>query len=143
MLKVGFSNSCTALQKREALEAVRMFPENPGRSRVIIRSFSELTWDNFRRQRILESEISEYNGDLGSPILFVRHDLSLCKAKIGRFLASFRCRSASSGSAKTLFGPCCESAVSNQTRRKGMHKAPTVGKGSDSDSTRSHATAQE
>jgi hypothetical protein len=110
MLKVRFSNSGTALQKREALEAVRMLPKNAGHSRIIIRGFSELTWR---------------------------------KAKIGHILASFRSGSASSGSAKTLFGPCCEFAVSNQALRKGMHKAPTVEKGSDSDSTRSQATAQE
>ncbi len=124
-------------RKREALAAARMFLENAGHSRVIIRNFrdsffpyegkaikeffesirkkfhpdlvfthyrgdlhqdhrliSELTWNTFRNHLILEYEVPKYDGDLGSPNLFVALDESLCKAKIRHILASFRSQAA-------------------------------------------------
>jgi LmbE family N-acetylglucosaminyl deacetylase len=54
------------------------------------RLISELTWNTFRNHLILEYEVPKYDGDLGSPNVFVALDESLCKAKIRHILASFR-----------------------------------------------------
>jgi LmbE family N-acetylglucosaminyl deacetylase len=54
------------------------------------RLISELTWNAFRDHLILEYEIPKYDGDLGSPNLFVGLDETLCKAKIHHILSSFR-----------------------------------------------------
>ena len=49
------------------------------------RLISELTWNTFRSHLILEYEIPKYDGDLGSPNLFVPLQESTCRDKI-RFL---------------------------------------------------------
>ena len=54
------------------------------------RVISELTWNCFRDQLILEYEIPKYDGDLGSPNLFVHLDESIRKKKITYILDSFR-----------------------------------------------------
>jgi LmbE family N-acetylglucosaminyl deacetylase len=46
------------------------------------RVISELTWNTFRDHLILEYEIIKYDGDLGSPNLFVHLDDSICSRKI-------------------------------------------------------------
>ena len=58
------------------------------------RLISELTWNIFRNHLILEYEVPKYDGDLGSPNLFVGLDESLCKAKIRHILACFRSQAA-------------------------------------------------
>lgn len=57
------------------------------------RLISELTWNAFRDHLILEYEIPKYDGDLGTPNLFVGFDEAICKAKIHHILASFRSQS--------------------------------------------------
>ena len=42
----------------------------------------ELTWNTFRDHLILEYEVPKYDGDLGSPNLFVPLDAALCRRKI-------------------------------------------------------------
>jgi LmbE family N-acetylglucosaminyl deacetylase len=54
------------------------------------RVVGELTWNTFRDHLILEYEIPKYDGDLGSPNVFVRLDEAVCQAKIDNLLASFR-----------------------------------------------------
>jgi LmbE family N-acetylglucosaminyl deacetylase len=49
------------------------------------RVVSDLTWNTFRNHMILEYEIPKYDGDLGSPNLFVPLQESTCRDKI-RFL---------------------------------------------------------
>jgi LmbE family N-acetylglucosaminyl deacetylase len=54
------------------------------------RTISELTWNTFRNHLILEYEIPKYDGDFGTPNLFVPLESSVCDRKIRSILASFR-----------------------------------------------------
>jgi LmbE family N-acetylglucosaminyl deacetylase len=49
----------------------------------------ELTWNTWRDHLILEYEIPKYDGDLGTPNLFVALDDDLCKRKIEILLRAF------------------------------------------------------
>jgi LmbE family N-acetylglucosaminyl deacetylase len=53
------------------------------------RLISDLTWNTFRDHLILEYEIPKYDGDLGSPNVFVPLDESACSKKIETILTSF------------------------------------------------------
>lgn len=53
------------------------------------RLISELTWNTFREHFILEYEIIKYDGDLGSPNLFVHLNETTCGNKIGFIMDSF------------------------------------------------------
>ena len=50
---------------------------------------SELTWNTFRDHLILEYEIPKYDGDLGSPNLFVHLEESTAQRKVELILKSF------------------------------------------------------
>jgi LmbE family N-acetylglucosaminyl deacetylase len=52
------------------------------------RLISELTWNAFRDHWILEYEIPKYDGDLGSPNVFVPLTESLCRNKI-KYLVNY------------------------------------------------------
>ena len=54
------------------------------------RVVSELTWNTFRNHLILEYEILKYDGDLGTPNVFVHLTESLARRKVGILLDSFR-----------------------------------------------------
>ena len=54
------------------------------------RVISELTWNTFRNQFILEYEIPKYDGDLGAPNAFVELNESTSRRKIDTILASFQ-----------------------------------------------------
>src|SRR4029077_18266657 len=53
------------------------------------RLISELTWNTFRDHLILEYEIPKYDGDLGSPNVFVPLDPSLGRRKIEAIMTGF------------------------------------------------------
>jgi LmbE family N-acetylglucosaminyl deacetylase len=53
------------------------------------RLVSELTWNTFRDHFILEYEILKYDGDLGSPNLFVPLERSVCEEKLQRLMDCF------------------------------------------------------
>ena len=53
------------------------------------RLISELTWSTFRDHLILEYEIPKYDGDFGSPNLFVPISESICRRKIQYLLDTF------------------------------------------------------
>jgi LmbE family N-acetylglucosaminyl deacetylase len=53
------------------------------------RLVSELTWNTFRNHLILEYEIPKYDGDFGSPNVFVPLDESVCRRKIDTILDAF------------------------------------------------------
>jgi LmbE family N-acetylglucosaminyl deacetylase len=53
------------------------------------RLISELTWNTFRNHLILEYEIPKYDGDLGTPNVFVPLDELVCQQKIETILKSF------------------------------------------------------
>jgi len=53
------------------------------------RVISELTWNTFRDHLILEYEIPKYDGDFGSPNLFVHLDESTVREKLSFILESF------------------------------------------------------
>jgi LmbE family N-acetylglucosaminyl deacetylase len=46
------------------------------------RAISDLTWNTWRRHLILEYEIPKYDGDLGTPNVFVPLDQAVCARKI-------------------------------------------------------------
>lgn len=54
------------------------------------RLISELTWNTFRDHFILEYEVPKYDGDFGSPNVFVHLDEALCREKIDYILSFFQ-----------------------------------------------------
>lgn len=59
------------------------------------RLISELTWNTFRNQLILEYEIPKYDGDFGSPNVFVPLTQEACQQKVDilmRCFSSQRCK---------------------------------------------------
>ncbi len=60
------------------------------------RLVAELTWNTFRDHLILEYEIPKYDGDLGSPNVFVHLDEDVCNRKIEALVASFPSQAAKS-----------------------------------------------
>lgn len=67
------------------------------------RLISELTWNTFRNHLILEYEIPKYDGDLGSPNVFVELDESVCRRKVEAILGLFRTQSGKQWFDKDLF----------------------------------------
>jgi len=57
------------------------------------RLISELTWNTFRDNLILEYEIPKYDGDLGRPNLFVDLTISQCNKKIKYLTKSYQSQS--------------------------------------------------
>lgn len=53
------------------------------------RLVNELTWNTFRDHLILEYEVPKYDGDLGSPNLFVRLDDAVVEKKIRHLMEFF------------------------------------------------------
>ena len=49
----------------------------------------ELTWNTFRDHMILEYEIPKYDGDMGTPNLFVALEESMCRKKIDHLMTHF------------------------------------------------------
>ena len=83
------------------------------------RVVSDLTWNTFRRHLILEYEIPKYDGDLGSPSVFVRLDEEICRTK-----AELACRSFKSQSEKHWFTP---ETFMGLMRLRGMECASSTG----------------
>jgi LmbE family N-acetylglucosaminyl deacetylase len=54
------------------------------------RLVSELTWNTFRNHLIFEYEIPKYDGDFGSPNLFVSLEESICRRKIDTILGAYQ-----------------------------------------------------
>jgi LmbE family N-acetylglucosaminyl deacetylase len=54
------------------------------------RLIAELTWNTFRDHLILEYEIPKYDGDLGTPNLFVHLDEATCQRKVQRIVDMFQ-----------------------------------------------------
>lgn len=54
------------------------------------RLINGLTWNTFRDHLILEYEIPKYDGDLGSPNVFVRLDEDVCQMKVEHILRFFQ-----------------------------------------------------
>ena len=54
------------------------------------RMVSDLTWNTFRRELVLEYEIPKYDGDFGQPNLFVPLSEFVCRKKIQCILDVFR-----------------------------------------------------
>jgi len=54
------------------------------------RLVSELTWNTYRNNLILEYEIMKYDGDMGSPNLFVHLDDTICQQKVRFIMDSFK-----------------------------------------------------
>ncbi|HEY7114441.1 MAG TPA: PIG-L deacetylase family protein [Thermoanaerobaculia bacterium] len=54
------------------------------------RTVAELVWNTFRDHMVLEYEIPKYDGDLGSPSLFVPLSEDVCRRKIRNLERAFR-----------------------------------------------------
>jgi LmbE family N-acetylglucosaminyl deacetylase len=54
------------------------------------RLISELTWNTFRDQFMLEYEIPKYDGDLGRPGVFVPLESEVCQKKVGYLEEAFQ-----------------------------------------------------
>lgn len=54
------------------------------------RTISDLTWNTFRDHLIWEYEVPKYDGDLGTPNLFVPLDQATCQRKVKCLLDHFR-----------------------------------------------------
>jgi LmbE family N-acetylglucosaminyl deacetylase len=67
------------------------------------RLISELTWNTFRDHLILEYEIPKYDGDLGSPNLFVPLDESAVRTKIDCILNCFKSQASNYWFSEALF----------------------------------------
>lgn len=66
-----------------------IFTHHRGDAHQDHRLVAELTWNTFRDHLILEYEIPKYDGDLGTPNVFVRLDSVLVDQKIEHLLRSF------------------------------------------------------
>ena len=53
------------------------------------RTTCELTWNTFRDHLILEYEVPKYDGDMGSPNLFVTLGDDVCRVKIEHLMTHF------------------------------------------------------
>jgi len=67
------------------------------------RLISELTWNTFRNHLILEYEIPKYDGDFGSPNVFVPLDESICDRKIDAILDAYRSQTEKHWFSRELF----------------------------------------
>jgi len=54
------------------------------------RLISDLTWNTFRNHLILEYEIPKYDGDLGSPNVFVHLDEEISRCKVRSIIDAFQ-----------------------------------------------------
>jgi LmbE family N-acetylglucosaminyl deacetylase len=67
------------------------------------RLVSELTWNTFRNHLILEYEVPKYDGDFGSPNVFVPLDESVCRRKIDTILTAFQSQNDKQWFSRDLF----------------------------------------
>jgi LmbE family N-acetylglucosaminyl deacetylase len=67
------------------------------------RLISDLTWNTFRDHLILEYEIPKYDGDLGSPNLFVHLDEPVVRAKIDGIINCFKSQASNHWFSEELF----------------------------------------
>jgi len=67
------------------------------------RLIAELTWNTFRDHMILEYEIPKYDGDLGSPNVFVALEESICRRKVEHLLTLFQSQAGKHWFSQELF----------------------------------------
>ena len=67
------------------------------------RLISELTWNTFRNHLILEYEVMKYDGDMGSPNLFVELNEETCRMKIEYIQHSFKSQRAKQWFSEDVF----------------------------------------
>jgi LmbE family N-acetylglucosaminyl deacetylase len=67
------------------------------------RLISDLTWQTFRDHLIFEYEIPKYDGDLGSPNVFVTLDEAVCRRKIVTILSCFKTQASKRWFTEDLF----------------------------------------
>jgi len=67
------------------------------------RLVSELTWNTFRNHLIFEYEIPKYDGDFGSPNVFVPLDESISRRKIDTILGAFQSQTEKQWFSRDLF----------------------------------------
>lgn len=83
------------------------------------RLLSELRWNTFRNHLILEYELANYDGDVGSPNLFVPLDEGVCGRKIEYIMKFFRSQADKHW--------CCPELFMSVFRLRGMEANPPIG----------------
>jgi LmbE family N-acetylglucosaminyl deacetylase len=86
---VGADVKAVFEELKQAISPDLIFTHNRQDAHQDHRLIAELTWNTFRDHLILEYEIPKYDGDLGSPNLFVDLDEALCTRKIRAIFAAF------------------------------------------------------
>jgi len=66
-----------------------VFTHNSNDAHQDHRLVSELTWNTFRKNLILEYEIPKYDGDLGRPAVFVELERRICERKTEYLMDAF------------------------------------------------------
>ena len=85
------------------------------------RLVSQLTWNTWRDDMILEYEIMKYDGDLGRPNVFVPLSQDVCQDKIGSLLGGV-CIASQAISTRRRSGRCFACAALSATRLPGWPK---------------------
>ncbi|MBW6504132.1 PIG-L family deacetylase [bacterium] len=67
------------------------------------RIVSELTWNTFRNNLIFEYEIPKFDGDIGSPNVFVPLENAICQKKVGNLLNCFKSQNGKHWFTKEMF----------------------------------------
>lgn len=67
------------------------------------RLISDLTWNTFRNHLILEYEIPKYDGDFGSPNIFVPLNESICRRKLDTILSAYQSQAGKHWFSRDLF----------------------------------------
>ena len=85
----GAEVKATFEQLKQAVSPDLIFTHNRQDAHQDHRMVAELTWQTFRNHMILEYEIPKYDGDLGTPSVFVPLSRELCQQKVGFILNAF------------------------------------------------------
>jgi LmbE family N-acetylglucosaminyl deacetylase len=67
------------------------------------RAISDLTWNTFRNHFVLEYEIPKYDGDMGSPNVFVELTDTVCRTKVENLVRHYPSQAGRSWFSPELF----------------------------------------
>jgi LmbE family N-acetylglucosaminyl deacetylase len=116
---VGHEVKSVFEQELKQISPDLIFTHNGNDAHQDHRLISELTWNTFRNQLILQYEIPKYDGDLGRPGFFVPLQTEICERKVGYLMDAFK-----SQQTKHWFQP---EMFRSLMRLRGMECAATSG----------------
>jgi LmbE family N-acetylglucosaminyl deacetylase len=97
----AIKESFEALKQRGPVDLI--FTHYRGDMHQDHRLISDLTWNTFRHHMILEYEIPKYDGDFGSPNVFVELDADLARRKAETIMRAFRTQAGRQWFSEDLF----------------------------------------